>query len=101
MPIYEYTCEKCGQVTEVMQKVSDPPPPRCDNCGSKKLAKVVSLTSFHLKGGGWYKDLYGSSGNTATASKKEGTAKTDGAKETKKADAASTAAQCTPPWTMP
>lgn len=57
MPIYEYVCESCGKLTEVMQKVSDPPPKKCE-CGSKKLAKVMSKTSFRLKGGGWYSDLY-------------------------------------------
>ncbi len=60
MPIYEFVCEACGRLTEVMQKVSDPPPPACPECGAKKLAKLVSRTSFQLKGGGWYADLYSS-----------------------------------------
>jgi putative FmdB family regulatory protein len=58
MPIYEYLCEACGRLTEVMQKVTDRPPGKCPECGSKKMAKVVSRTSFQLKGGGWYSDLY-------------------------------------------
>ncbi len=66
MPIYEYLCESCGKVNERLQKVSDPPPARCDECGSKKLAKLVSRSAFQLKGGGWYSDLY------ATPKKKEG-----------------------------
>ena len=60
MPIYEYLCESCGKVNERLQKVSDPPPARCDECGSKKLAKLVSRSAFQLKGGGWYSDLYAS-----------------------------------------
>lgn len=60
MPIYEYVCEACGRLTEVMQKVTDPPPPACPECGAKKLAKLVSRTTFQLKGGGWYSDLYSS-----------------------------------------
>ena len=60
MPIYEYLCESCGRVTEVMQKVSDRAPAACPECGSKRLAKLVSRTAFQLKGGGWYADLYGS-----------------------------------------
>jgi putative FmdB family regulatory protein len=57
MPIYEYLCEKCGNRTEVMQKVSDPPLKRCQKCRGK-LEKVVSRTSFQLKGGGWYVSDY-------------------------------------------
>lgn len=60
MPIYEYLCENCGRITEVMQKVTDRPPATCAECGSKRLAKLVSRTAFQLKGGGWYADLYGS-----------------------------------------
>jgi putative FmdB family regulatory protein len=62
VPIYEYVCEACGRLTEVMQKVSDPPPPACPECGEPRLARLVSRTSFQLKGGGWYADLYTSAG---------------------------------------
>ena len=61
MPIYEYACEKCSRVVEVMQKISDPPPKKCERCGGR-LARVISQSSFQLKGGGWYKDLYSSTG---------------------------------------
>jgi putative FmdB family regulatory protein len=54
MPIYEYQCGKCGKVTEVMQKISDPPPGKCPKCNSKKMQRVMSQTSFQLKGEGWY-----------------------------------------------
>ncbi len=57
MPIYEYVCQQCGQHTETIQKVSDPPLAECDSCNGK-LEKVMSRTSFQLKGGGWYKDGY-------------------------------------------
>lgn len=60
MPIYEFICESCGERMERMQKVHDPPPAACQECGGK-MARVVSASSFHLKGGGWYKDLYSSS----------------------------------------
>ena len=62
MPIYEYVCEACGRLTEVMQKIGDPPPASCGECGGTRLAKLVSRTSFQLKGGGWYADLYSSAG---------------------------------------
>ena len=57
MPIYEYVCEKCGSHIEVMQKISDPPLKRCQKCRGK-LGKVISRTSFQLKGGGWYASDY-------------------------------------------
>ncbi len=57
MPIYEFNCAKCGKPTEVMQKLGARPPP-CPHCGSKRMSRAVSKTSFALKGGGWYADLY-------------------------------------------
>src|SRR5215813_3773032 len=62
MPIYEYLCSKCHQLSDALQKVNDPAPDVCPHCGAKQsLARQVSRTSFVLKGGGWYADLYGSS----------------------------------------
>lgn len=58
MPIYEYLCEACGTLTELIQKVGEPSPRKCPECGSRKIARLVSRTSFRLKGGGWYADLY-------------------------------------------
>ena len=53
MPIYEYECAKCGRIQEALQKISDKPLARCTHC-SGKLHKLVSHSSFHLKGSGWY-----------------------------------------------
>lgn len=61
MPIYEYSCESCGNTVDVMQKVNDPGPAQCQSCGKQgTMKRVVSRTSFVLKGGGWYSDLYSS-----------------------------------------
>lgn len=61
MPIYEYSCTQCHQTEEIMQKVGEDNPKLCSKCGAAdSLVKVVSATSFQLKGGGWYKDLYAS-----------------------------------------
>jgi len=55
MPIYEYKCKKCGEVSEYIQKFSDPPMIDCEECGAtRSLEKLMSLNSFHLKGSGWY-----------------------------------------------
>jgi putative FmdB family regulatory protein len=61
MPIYEYACGACGHRFEEWQKMSDPPVRTCPKCKAKKVEKLISATSFTLKGGGWYADLYGSS----------------------------------------
>lgn len=55
MPIYEYQCAKCGHQVEVLQKLSDEPLRRCTACGEDALTKLISETSFQLKGSGWYK----------------------------------------------
>ena len=58
MPIYEYECLKCGEIFEVFQKLSDPPP-KSHKCGSRKVRRIMSRTSFVLKGTGWYITDYG------------------------------------------
>ena len=61
MPIYEYTCSECQKLSDVLQKLNELAPERCPACGSEgTLSRVVSRTSFVLKGGGWGADLYGS-----------------------------------------
>lgn len=56
MPIYEYQCQapKCGRTFEVMQKMSDDPIDTCPACQGKNVKKLMSATSFVLKGSGWY-----------------------------------------------
>ena len=66
MPIYEYSCEKCGNVIERIQKFSDPPLTEHADCGGA-LTKLISQSSFQLKGDGWYVTDY------ARKDKKEGT----------------------------
>jgi putative FmdB family regulatory protein len=68
MPIYEYRCKKCGEF-EVTQKITDRPLTRCPTC-SRKITKLISNTSFHLKGSGWYAtDYAGKSGKTKEPTK--------------------------------
>ena len=66
MPIYEYQCMQCGIIDEVFQKFSDKPLKKCHHC-SGKLQKLISHSSFHLKGTGWYvTDYAGKSGSPPT-----------------------------------
>lgn len=72
MPIYEYDCQKCGTF-EVSQKMSEPSLTTHDACGSP-VERRISLTSFALKGGGWYSDGYASTGRKAETSSSGGCA---------------------------
>ncbi|MFC1813094.1 FmdB family zinc ribbon protein [Thermodesulfobacteriota bacterium] len=71
MPIYEYECTKCHRIKEVLQKFSDKPITKCEHC-SGKLHKLISQSSFHLKGTGWYVTDYANrSQHTSTPRKKK------------------------------
>jgi putative FmdB family regulatory protein len=59
MPIYEYECDNCGKQCEVIQKFSDEPLRICPECGGQ-MHKLISQTSFILKGNGWYVTDYAS-----------------------------------------
>jgi putative FmdB family regulatory protein len=67
MPIYEYECQSCGHRFEEWQKMSDKPVKVCPKCKARKVEKLISHTSFQLKGGGWYSDLYASQKPASTA----------------------------------
>lgn len=58
MPIYEYQCEECEHSFEILQKITAEPLQECPECGGA-VHKLVSSTSFILKGGGWYATEYG------------------------------------------
>jgi putative FmdB family regulatory protein len=60
MPIYEYQCQDCERIEEVFQKVSDTALTTCPHCKGT-LDKLISQSSFHLKGSGWYVTDYGDS----------------------------------------
>jgi len=63
MPTYEYRCQSCEHEMEAFQSIKDAPLTDCPACRQPKLERLISATSFQLKGGGWYKDLYSSSKN--------------------------------------
>jgi len=68
MPIYEYHCGKCGDF-EVMQKISDKPLGTCPTC-RRKVTKLISSTSFQLKGSGWYITDYARKGGSGGGGEK-------------------------------
>ena len=57
MPIYEYKCRKCGKQFEAFQGITEPELKSCKYCKGK-VHKLVSLSSFSLKGSGWYTTDY-------------------------------------------
>ena len=69
MPLYEYRCLKCGRVSEVLQRINDRPLRKCEIC-SGRLKKLISRTSFQLKGGGWFSHGYGPAPAKPKASEK-------------------------------
>ena len=93
MPTYEYACEKCEHQFEAEQRITADPIKTCPACRSRRVKRLISQTSFVLKGSGWYSDLYSSPGakdkksdeksspstsdsSTSDSSKKSGTADT-------------------------
>jgi putative FmdB family regulatory protein len=107
MPFYEYVCTECGEQTEVLQRLSDPPETECPRCHQQGLVKQVSAAGFRLKGGGWYetdfksgnkRNLEGDNGAAPVAAKDgDGSAKGE-----VKADAKPAADAATPkPETKP
>jgi putative FmdB family regulatory protein len=88
MPVYEYECPACEKVYEVHQGISDAPLTSCSVCGGP-VKKIISMSSFHLKGGGWYSDGY-ASGSSAQGEAKgatKGDTKGDTGTATKKSTA--------------
>jgi len=67
MPIYEYRCQDCGKDLEVMQKITENPLESCPSCGGM-LQRLISNTSFVLKGTGWYATDYARKGASASSS---------------------------------
>ena len=62
MPIYEYECKSCENVFEVQQRMTDDPLEACPECKGE-VKKLISASSFQLKGGGWYADGYSGPSN--------------------------------------
>ena len=84
MPFYEYECTKCNHHTEIFQKISDKPIAKCEKCNGK-MKKLISQSSFHLKGSGWYVTDYASkSGGYDGKSSAKDTSSTDSSTDTVK-----------------
>jgi len=70
MPIYEYQCESCSRQFEVMQRMTEPLLAICEQCGGH-VRRLISQTSFVLKGSGWYVTDYPSDSRKKAMSKEK------------------------------
>jgi putative FmdB family regulatory protein len=104
MPIYEYQCAKCG-VFEVTQRITENPLKKCPTCKGK-VERIISATSFVLKGSGWYATDYAKSkSSTKTESSSDtsgsGTAASSTAEGKSNGTAASSESSSKPSETSP
>ena len=54
MPIYAFQCDACGHQFDRLQKLSDPDPTECPDCGESAVRRQLTAPSFRLSGSGWY-----------------------------------------------
>jgi len=80
MPLHEYECLKCGERSEILQKLNDPPYTHCPKCGGD-VKKLLSSPAIQFKGSGFYKTDYAPKSESKSETKSE--AKSDTKSETK------------------
>jgi putative FmdB family regulatory protein len=85
MPIYEYACKQCG-VFEVTQRITESPLTTCPTCDGD-VHRLISLTSFVLKGSGWYVTDYARSNGKAESSGDSSSSESSGDSSTKEGPA--------------
>ncbi len=85
MPVYEYQCQECGRIEEAFQKISDAPLESCPQCKGG-LKKLISHSTFHLKGSGWYVTDYGGAKSGANSNSTKENSENKSEKTTSKAD---------------
>jgi len=71
MPLYEYKCKKCHETFDVLQSINADPLEECIHCKGR-VEKLISVSSFQLKGSGWYiTDYKNKKGKTETSTNKD------------------------------
>ena len=91
MPIYEYECRGCGHEWDELQKITEGAKRKCPSCGALRAKRLISRSSFVLKGSGWYVTDYGkgtggAAGETKSKPKKAKKPETKKSSSTKKDD---------------
>jgi putative FmdB family regulatory protein len=102
MPLYEYKCDKCGNLFEVMQKFSDEPLKTHEDCGGA-VHRLLSAPALQFKGSGWYITDYAKSGGStdkkagaASESKGNGQPKAESSSSKTESSSSSTASTSSP-----
>ena len=85
MPIYEFECRKCKTKLEVLQKMNDKPPVKCQKCGGR-LERLHSAPAIQFKGSGWYVTDYAGEGRRAAEKAEKDTAASITSSDDKKSD---------------
>ena len=93
MPIYAFECTTCGHQFDRLQKMSDPDPTDCPECGATQVKRQLTAPSFRLSGSGWYETDFKKDGDkkrnlTEKAGSPASSASSDSAPATKAADPA-------------
>lgn len=96
MPVYEYACPSCGANFEKQQSITANPIKTCPECGGRKVQRLISNTSFVLKGSGWYVTDYARKGKTGDAPSKESTSKSEGSAKSEGSSKSSDSADSKP-----
>jgi len=91
MPIYEFECSACSERFDRLQKLSDPDPDSCPNCGASGVRRRLTAPAFRLAGSGWYE----------TDFKKDGDRKRNIAEKPEAPKADSKSAEATTPAASP
>jgi putative FmdB family regulatory protein len=82
VPLYEYECQDCHFRFEKLQRLSDPPPAKCPECGGK-ISQLLSAPAVQFKGSGWYVTDYARKGSAGGDSRKKPESKTEPKSESK------------------
>ena len=57
MPIYQYKCQKCFTIHEILQGINDPPLMECSSCQSP-VKKIIAPAGIIFKGSGFHINDY-------------------------------------------
>ncbi len=88
---YEYACTACGHAWEAEQSISAAPLTECPSCHQAAAKRQISGgAGFILKGGGWYADLYSSSGGAKAPAESAASSASDSKPKTDTATTTST-----------
>jgi putative FmdB family regulatory protein len=113
MPLYEYQCENCGDVFEIIQKFVDAPLTLHEKCGGP-VHRLLSAPALMFKGSGWYVNDYAKgasnapnggskkgesseSSSSAGEAKESAPAKSDSGSSTKSSDSSSASTSSSSP----